>query len=98
MKLLSKAGLAAVFLGAALALSGCGVSTSSNVNFDADDIAYDVDSRTGLCYAFTASRKAMQMDTSGLGLTNVPCTDEVLEQVDQGKLDTMQSRGIQPHR
>lgn len=62
----------------ALLLAGCGVSTSSNVNISGEDLRYMQDERTGLCFAVTASRKALKLDTTGLGLANVPCTDEVL--------------------
>lgn len=62
----------------ALLIAGCGVSTSSNVNVDGDDVRYVQDERTGLCFAVTASRKAFKVDTTGLGFTNVPCTEEVL--------------------
>lgn len=71
-----KTGLAAVL--ASAALSGCGVNTSGNIDINTNDIQYKQDSRTGLCFAFAASRKAMEASTTGLGLTEVPCTDEVL--------------------
>jgi len=53
--------------------AGCSVSTSGNVDFDADDIQYEKDSRTGLCFGLVATRKPFEAGTSGLGLTCVPC-------------------------
>lgn len=74
-KTMVMAGLMALFL------TGCGVNTSSNIDFDGDDIGYAQDQRTGLCYAYTASRMSGNVDTSGLGLTEVPCSDKVLRLV-----------------
>ena len=59
-------------------LMGCGVSTSGNINIDPGKIRYTYDHRTNLCFAVVASRKAMEFDTSGFGLTNVPCNDAVM--------------------
>lgn len=59
-------------------LAGCDVNTSGRIDFDASDLRYQRDERTGLCFAATASRKTMSTETTGLGLTHVPCTDEVL--------------------
>ncbi len=67
-----------VSLFAAATLSACGVNTSGDIDFNADDIGYRRDSRTGLCFAVVASRETGKVSTSGLGLTNVPCSDEVL--------------------
>ena len=58
-------------------LSSCAVGTSSNINVNASKILYKQDARTKLCFAFVASRKAFQAETTGLGMTNVPCTEEV---------------------
>jgi len=55
-----------IVLGLALLISGCDV-------FDAEDITYGKDSRTGLCYGIVASRKSFSTDATGLGLTCVPC-------------------------
>jgi len=57
----------------AVLFAGCAVNTSSNVDFDGDDIKYVKDNRTGLCYGVTASRKSFTASTTGLGLTCVPC-------------------------
>lgn len=66
----------------ALFLAGCGVNTSGNIDFNASHIKYTQDPRTELCYAYVASRKTAKVDTSGLGLTNVPCSNEVMKLVD----------------
>ncbi len=63
---------------AAVGLTGCSVNTSGNIDINTSDIQYRQDERTGLCFAFSASRKTGEIDTTGLGLTEVPCTDEVL--------------------
>lgn len=51
----------------------CTVSTSDNVSVDAGDIKYVKDDRTGLCFGIVASRKAASFETTGLGVTCVPC-------------------------
>ena len=56
-----------------LFLCSCSVGSSSNVNFKAEDLVYDKDDRTGLCFAVVASRKAATLETTGLGVTCVPC-------------------------
>lgn len=73
--------LALVTIMILLSCGGCSVNTSSNIDFNANSIGYARDDRTGLCFAFVASRKTMSMSTSGLGLTHVPCTDDVLEAI-----------------
>ena len=57
----------------ALLLCSCSVNTSSNVNFKGEDLIYFKDSRTNLCFAVVASRKTASFDTTGLGVTCVPC-------------------------
>jgi len=57
----------------AVLFAGCGVNTSGNIDFDADDIQYEKDSRTGLCFGVVASRKSFNASTTGLGVTCVPC-------------------------
>lgn len=63
-------------------LAGCEVNNSSNINFDPRNISYTQDSRTGLCFAYTASRKTGDWNATGLGMTRVECTDEVLQLID----------------
>ena len=62
-----------IILGLALMISGCDVHTSGGVEFDAEDITYGKDSRTGLCYGVVASRKSFTASPTGLGITCVPC-------------------------
>lgn len=57
----------------AVLFTGCAVNTSGNIDFEADDIKYSKDSRTGLCFGVVASRKSFTASTTGLGLTCVPC-------------------------
>ena len=54
-------------------LFSCGVSTSDNMNIKGENLVYFKDTRTNLCFAAVASRKAASFDTTGLGLTQVPC-------------------------
>lgn len=56
-------------------LGSCGVRTSSNINIDGKDLKYFKDERTGLCFAVVGSRKAFNVNSTGLGLTCVPCED-----------------------
>lgn len=51
---------------------------TGNINFDANDVGYFKDNRTGLCFAAVASRKSFDANASGFGLTNVPCSDAVV--------------------
>lgn len=73
----------ALLAGSVFALAACGVNTSGNIDIDPSDIQYKQDPRTELCFAFVASRRTMSVDTTGLGMTHVPCTEEVLELVGQ---------------
>jgi len=59
----------------ALLLCSCSVNTSSNVDFKGKDLVYFKDSRTNLCFAVVASRKAVSLEATGLGVTCVPCGD-----------------------
>ncbi len=63
-------------------LSGCEVNNSSNIDFDTRNISYTKDARTGLCFAYTASRKTGDWNATGLGMTRVECTEEVLRLID----------------
>tara|TARA_R110002012_G_scaffold188007_5_gene355051 strand:+ start:347 stop:577 length:231 start_codon:yes stop_codon:yes gene_type:complete len=54
-------------------LTSCGVGTSNNVNFDGNDMSYFKDGRTNLCFGVVASKKALSVETTGLGVTCVPC-------------------------
>lgn len=65
-------------IAAALLLSACDVNTSGNIDFDANDLSYFKDVRTGLCFAAVASRKTMSAEASGFGLAEVRCTPKVL--------------------
>ena len=60
-----------------LIISGCSVEPSKVTDSNAEDmgskITYFRDSRTGICFATVASRKTMDTDQSGLGLTQVDC-------------------------
>lgn len=56
-----------------VALFGCGVNSSSNIDFEGEDIKHVLDSRTNLCFGVVASRKSNSISTTGLGLTCVPC-------------------------
>lgn len=60
-------------------LTACGVNTSGNISVNANNFQYVQDQRTGLCFAVVASRRTARAETTGLGLTEVPCTDEVKE-------------------
>ncbi len=59
-------------------ISGCSVSTSSNIKVNGNDLIYFKDKRTDMCFAAVASKKAGEPDTTGLGITQVECTDRVL--------------------
>ena len=57
-----------------LSLLSCSVNTSDNIDIDAKDIQYTKDERTGLCFGFIASRETASFTTTGLGMTEVPCS------------------------
>jgi len=63
---------------AVLLISGCSVSTSSNIKVNGNDLVYFKDNRTDMCFAAVASKQAGSTDTTGLGITQVECTDRVL--------------------
>jgi len=63
-------------------LAGCGVNTSGNINFNANSLQYAQDDRTGLCFAIVASRKTGNIETTGLGMSEVPCTNEVISLIE----------------
>lgn len=54
-----------------LLATSCGVNTSGNINFNPKDI--QIIKKDGLCFGVVASRKSFSTDTSGLGLTYIPC-------------------------
>lgn len=62
-----------LILGITLIFMSCGVNSSSNIDIKGTDVVYFKDTRTGLCYGAVASRKTGSVETTGLGLTCVPC-------------------------
>ena len=58
-------------------LASCSVNPSevdkSYAKGFAAKITYVQDTRTGLCFGLVASRKTMDTDQNGLGMTTVPC-------------------------
>jgi len=56
---------------------GC-ASDTGRVDFDPDDVTYHQDERTGLCFAAVGSESAMSLSSSGLGMSQVDCTEKVL--------------------
>jgi hypothetical protein len=70
-----------------LALAGC--SQSSDPNFDANKLKYDVDTRTGICFTATS---ISGHEASSLSHSRVPCTDEVLKLVPTTKLRGMSAK------
>jgi hypothetical protein len=48
----------------------------------AERVKYDIDSRTGLCFAFSKQPNVCS-------LSAVPCTDQVLQQIDQNKVTSL---------
>lgn len=62
-------------------LSGCGVTTDTAVSIDTDDITYVKDSRTDLCFAFVGARKKIKVNPGSLGMSQVPCSEEVLREI-----------------
>lgn len=61
----------------AIVFSGCSVNPSKLSDKYAKDfiknITYVKDSKTGLCFGIIASRKTGSTDSSGIGITCVPC-------------------------
>lgn len=91
---------ACIFLGAATVIGsqvGCsGATTTGNVNLDVDVVKYDIDSRTGVCYAGAGYQKPGDIGTQDLSFTYVPCTAEVLKKVSPDKLSKVRANGIKP--
>ena len=69
------AAVAALFVLTACSSELSDVNVSSR---DASRIQYVVDHRTNLCFAFIGSRAAFKTNATGIGMANVPCTDQVL--------------------
>ena len=67
-----------ILLVVVLLISGCSVSTSSNIKVNGNDLIYFKDKRTDMCFAAVASKKAGSTNTTGLGITQVECNDRVL--------------------
>lgn len=67
---------------AVLLIGGCSVRPSevsdALVRNFSSNVRYAQDDRTGLCFALIATKKQLQLTQNGLGMTNVPCTEEVL--------------------
>ena len=63
-------------------LGGC-ASNTGRVDFDSDDVVYAKDPRTGLCFAAVGSQQFMSFSSSGLGMTEVPCSKSVLALIDE---------------
>jgi len=82
-------------------LAGCGKSTdtSDKINFNPKDIKYDIDPKTGFCFASVASISSGWLDwnTNGLGMTCVPCTAEALKEVNQSHLEEAKKNGVVPY-
>lgn len=65
----------------ALMLGGCASGTGS-VDFETSDITYYRDGRTSLCFAAVGSKSALSASSTGLGMTQVPCSKTVLALVE----------------
>ncbi len=61
---------------------GCSVKPSKierkEAQSMAENLTYFKDYKTGLCFATIASKKPGQASQSGLGVSYVPCDDEVI--------------------
>ena len=68
-----------IILVVTLFVIGCSVNPSKLSDKYADElvnkITYAKDHRTGLCYGVIASRKTGDTNSSGIGITLVPCDD-----------------------
>ena len=57
---------------------GCSVNSSKlsqdYANDFVEDMTFAKEKRSGLCFGMVASRKTMSTDSSGLGITEVPCS------------------------
>ena len=62
-------------------LAGCGVQTSSNIDFKPENISYFHDSRVDKCFAVMASRRAFKASATGLGMAEVSCDEKVMNLV-----------------
>ena len=59
----------------------CEANTSSNIDVESGDLKYIKDASTGLCFALTASRKSFDVNSTGIAMANVPCSEAVLSRV-----------------
>jgi hypothetical protein len=58
-------------------MMSCSTKTGS-VDLNTEKIKYVYDSRTGLCFAVAGSRKAIDFNSSGMGMACVPCNPRVI--------------------
>jgi hypothetical protein len=87
--------LAKIFATAALAagaLTGCSgfARQVDNQSVDTDRITYDVDLRTGECFAEVFYAPDVGDVSVVPSITDVPCTEKVLEQIAQTKPDKVE--------
>ena len=88
-----KYGAPLAVLSTAFLLAGCSIQSTST-NFDAGLVQYDVDPRTGICYAATASAGSGGFDK--ITMTAVPATKEVLAQIKPARLAELEKSGLKP--
>lgn len=71
-------------LAALVSLSACDTQTSGDINVHTNEIQYRKDHRTNLCFAFLASRKSNMAgigQMTGMGMTQVPCSEKVMKRI-----------------
>jgi len=68
-----------IFISLVLFSCGTRVQETKNVEKYARDITYFQDSRTGLCFGIVEIFTGASLIPKGVGLTNVPCTEEVMK-------------------
>jgi hypothetical protein len=93
MKALKHLPIALVFLAA-----GCASKQSSKIHVDSNKIKYDIDTRTGFCYAYMGSTvDDLTSNTKYIQFTLVPATSDVLKQIKPEKLEELRKNGITPY-
>ena len=80
-------------------LTGCttGSTTTSNIDFDARHMRYDIDPNTGLCFGMIGSKTSSNQSTTNISSPCVPCSPEVLKRVNQDNLNMTKKNGLKPH-
>lgn len=94
-----KSGVSAAVLSFAALAAGCTSQVAPKADdYNADLVAYDINTKTGVCYSFM---KQSRMDSGfkvseSVSHTYVPCTEKVLAQIPPARIALARGAGVVP--